>query len=121
MSAHLQMIGLLLIGGVFVFAGIDHFVRFKQTIALLAEQGLPLPGLTLAAGSAVEVVAGLCLAAGFYQPYAALVLVVFTIAASFMLLNFWRYSGEQRQGLRSAFIINVAVIGGLLVAAAGGA
>jgi putative oxidoreductase len=34
-----------------------------------------------------------------------------------MLLNFWRYSGAERNSLRSGFIVNIAVIGGLLVVA----
>jgi putative oxidoreductase len=38
------------------------------------------------------------------------------------LLDFWRYSGLERRGLRSAFITNIAIVGGLLlVATAGGA
>jgi putative oxidoreductase len=33
-----------------------------------------------------------------------------------MMLDFWRYSGVEQQGLRSAFITNIAIIGGLLLA-----
>jgi len=39
-----------------------------------------------------------------------------TIAASVMMLDFWRYSGVERLSLRSAFITNIAIIGGLLLA-----
>jgi hypothetical protein len=34
-----------------------------------------------------------------------------------MLLDFWRHQGPERQGLQSAFINNIAVVGGLLLAA----
>ena len=44
-------------------------------------------------------------------------LIAFTIAASLMMLDFWRYSGVERLTLRSAFIANIAIIGGLLLAA----
>lgn len=65
----------------------------------------------------MELVAGLCLATGIGRPCAALALIAFTIAASVLALDFWRYCGPERQGLRSAFTINIAVLGGLILAA----
>lgn len=110
-------LGFILLGGVFVWAGIEHFCNFRMVSNMLAEKGLPAATLLLASGSIVEIVAGLCLAVGVMRPYAAVALILFTVTASLMALDFWRYSGPERQGLRSAFVINVAVIGGLLLAA----
>jgi len=110
-------LGFILLGGVFVCAGTEHFWNFRMVSGMLADKGLPAAQGLLALGSVVEIVAGLCLAMGVMRPYAAVALILFTIAASLMALNFWRYSGMERQGLRSAFIINVAVVGGLLLAA----
>lgn len=118
MASFIPHLGFILLGGVFVWAGLEHFLRFRTIAGQLAEQGFPAPVPLLAAGSLLEIAAGLCVALGFYRPYAPAALVVFTIAASAMVLNFWRYSGQQRQGLRSAFIINFAVIGGLILAMA---
>lgn len=118
MEASLHQIGLILLGGVFGWAGADHFLRFGQVAAMLKERGLPAPRAMLAAGSLVEIVAGLCLAARFQTIWAAAALILFTIAASVILLDFWRHDGVARQGPRSAFVINVAVIGGLMIAAA---
>lgn len=118
MSPFIQHLGFILLGGVFVWAGLEHFLRFRFVTRQLGEMGFPAPVALLAAGSLVETVAGMCLILGFYRPYAAAALIVFTIAASAMALNFWRYSGPQRQGLRSAFIINFAVVGGLVLAMA---
>ena len=75
-------------------------MKFKTIAARLAERQFPAPRPLLAAGLTVEIVAGLCLATGIARPYAALALIDFTIAASFMARNFWRYSGSERQGLR---------------------
>lgn len=115
MSPFIQQLGFILLGGVFVWAGLEHFLRFRAIARQLGEQGFPAPAPLLAAGSLLEVSAGLCVVLGFYRSYAAAALVVFTIAASVLALNFWRYSGAQRQSLRSAFIINIAVIGGLFL------
>jgi putative oxidoreductase len=48
---------------------------------------------------------------------AAIGLVLFTLAASVMLLNFWDMQGEAREVAKSAFLANIAIIGGLLVTA----
>ncbi|OHV86855.1 DoxX family protein [Mesorhizobium sp. ORS 3428] len=114
-----QAIGAFLIGGVFVFAGVEHFVRFKAMCAYLANRNFPAPALMLAAGSALEIVAGLMLVLGLAMPFAAGALILFTLAANLMLLRFWASEEPERQVLRNAFLINVAVIGGLLLAGAG--
>lgn len=115
MTPFIQHLGFVLLGGVFVWAGLEHFLRFRTITGQLGEQGFPSPAPLLAAGSLLEIGAGLCLVLGFQRPYAAAALVAFTLAASALALNFWRYSGPQRQSLRSAFIINFAVIGGLFL------
>lgn len=111
-------LGYVLIGGVFVWAGAEHFLNFRAMIVQLKESGFPAPVLLLTAGSVVEIAAGMCLIVGLARTYAALALIGFTVAASLTVLNFWRYSGTERQMLRSLFILNVAVVGGLALAAA---
>ena len=112
----IQAIGALLIGGVFVFAGIEHFLKFSAMRDYLASRKFPAPVFMLAAGSALEIVAGLMLALGLAAPLAAGALVVFTLATNVMLLRFWGCEEPERKVLRNAFLINVAVVGGLLVA-----
>jgi putative oxidoreductase len=48
---------------------------------------------------------------------AAIGLVLFTLAASVMLLNFWDMQGEAREVAKSAFLANIGIVGGLLVTA----
>ena len=111
-----EALGALLVGGVFVFAGIEHFLKFAAMRDDLAAQKFPAPALMLAAGSAVEVVAGFLLAVGMARPFAAGALILFTLATNLMLLRFWACEEPERQVLRNAFLINIAVIGGLLLA-----
>lgn len=117
MAGLIQTLGFMLIGGVFVWAGAEHFLRFRTIAGQLAERHFPAPTVLLAAGSTVEIAAGLGLATGIGRTCAAMALIAFTVAASAMVLDFWRCSGPERQGLRSAFTINIAVVGGLLLAA----
>jgi putative oxidoreductase len=109
-------IGHLLLGGLFVWAGIDHFLRFREVEAMLVGRGWPRAGALLAAASAFQILAGLGLAVGVLRPWAALGLAAFTVAASLLLLDFWRFQGEQRGAMRSGFAVNVGLVGGLILA-----
>jgi putative oxidoreductase len=122
MSPHelMWLLGRVLLGGLFVVAGIRHFFIFAGVAQAMAARGVPLPKLVLALGSAFEVVAGLLLILGIFVPLAALGLAVFTVLASVMLLNFWGMEGAARDNAISVWQSNLAIIGGLLVAAAHG-
>lgn len=109
-------LGYLLLGGVFVFAGVDHFMRFEAVSGMLAGRGWTSPRPILAAASVLQIVAGLGLALGPLRPWCALGLAAFTIVASLKLLDFWRVQGSQRDGMRSAFVVNVGLLGGLILA-----
>lgn len=116
----LVTLGCLLVGGLFVFAGADHFRRFALVRGMLAARGWTRPGLWLALGSAFEAVAGLCVMFGVLRAPAAFGLGVFVVVASVRLLDFWRFQGPEREGMRAGFMTNWAVLGGLLLAAAAG-
>ena len=44
--------------------------------------------------------------------------MIFTVATSIMMLNFWDMEGAARENARSNFQSNAAVVSGLLIAAA---
>jgi putative oxidoreductase len=86
------------------------FVSIAQQIS---KRGLPWPRALLVVGSVWQAVAGVMLIAGAHIYYAALALVVFTIVASVMLLDFWNNHGAERTGMLTSWRLNIAIIGGL--------
>jgi putative oxidoreductase len=114
----LWLLGRLLLGGLFVVAGIRHFFIFGAVQQAIAARGVPFARLVLVAGSTFELLAGALLIAGVAVAHAALGLVLFTVSASVMLLNFWGMEGAAREAAINAWQSNLAVVGGLLVAAA---
>lgn len=44
--------------------------------------------------------------------------MIFTLVASVLMVNFWSLSGDARTAMRNVFMSNLAIIGGLLIAAA---
>ena len=109
----------LLLGALFVYGGINHFFIADKIVPVMAARGVPFPHLTLYSGSIFQSVCGACLMLGMLIAPAAFGLVVFTIAASVMMANFWDMpAGEAREMLKGVCLSNMAIVGGLLIAAA---
>lgn len=112
------LLGRLLLGAYFAWAGIHHFTALAPISAAMAARGVPAARAVLVIGSIFQTVCGLALIFAFWPAWAALGLVLFTIAASTMLLNFWSMQGDARASAVSTWKTNLALIGGLLIAAA---
>lgn len=118
-QAHiLETIGRVLLGSLFLIGGLHHLPIFSALSARLAQRGVPLPRLVLGVGTAWQTVLGVLLVLGLWVPWAALGLVGFTVVASLLLLDFWTLKGPERAAALNQFLTNIAVIGGLLYAAA---
>lgn len=114
----LLIIGRILLGGLFVTAGLQHFFEFGPLADHLASRRVPLPQVALLLGTAFQIFAGLGLMFGFYLFQASIGLAVFTLVASALMLNFWDLDGEPRRSARQIWQSNLAIIGGLLISAA---
>ena len=110
--------GRLLLGGLFILGGIGHLFALPTVAGQMAARGVPLPMLALIAGTAFQIVAGVSLMLGLFVPMAALGLILFTIAGSVMLMNFWDMTGEKRTRAIDNWQSNLGVIGGLLIVCA---
>jgi len=117
----LALLSRLLLAALFLPAGIGKITGFAGTAGYIASVGLPLPTLGAAVAIAVEVLGGLALIVGFGTRWAALVLALFTLAASFFFHNYWAVPAEQQFMQQLLFMKNVGVVGGLLALAAFGA
>ncbi|WP_137896476.1 DoxX family protein [Ramlibacter sp. 2FC] len=117
----LALIGRLLLAWLFLPAGISKISGFAGTVGYAASVGLPMPQLGTAVGLVVEIVGGLALIVGFGTRWAALVLALFTLVASFFFHAYWALPAEQQMMQSLMFYKNIAVTGGLLVLAAFGA
>ena len=121
MSAdHILLAGRILLGGMFVVAGLRHLMIVPVLTLAVAARGVPFPRGVLLAGTGFQIVAGLSLAYGLFVAWAALGLILFTVVASVLLVNFWDKEGEERIALTNAFQTNIGLVGGLMLAATQG-
>jgi putative oxidoreductase len=112
------MLGRLLLGAYFAWAGIHHFTGLAPITAAMSARGVPGARAVLVTGSIFQTACGVALILGLWPAWAALGLVLFTIVASIMLLDFWNKEGDARNGAIGTWKTNLALIGGLLIAAA---
>lgn len=110
----------VLMGSLFIIGGLRHFPLLDAITPALAARNVPFPRAVLILGSAFEVGFGVLLVLGLFIPIACIALIVFTITASVMLVNFWDKAEPERGALLGVFLSNLAIIGGLLAIAAGG-
>ena len=114
----LIIIGRVLLGGLFVIGGVRHFGELDPLTEACRARHVPMPRASLIGSSIFQIVAGAMLTIGLLVPWAALGLIIFTLIASFVMLDFWNQEGQRRQGSINVWLSNLALIGGLLIAAA---
>lgn len=112
------MLGRVLLGAYYAWAGIHHFTGLAPIAAAMAARRVPAARAVLVIGSIFQTVCGLALIFGLWAAWAALGLVLFTIVASIMLVDFWNKEGDARAGAVGTWRTNLALSGGLLIAAA---
>jgi len=114
----LYLFGRLLLGGLFVVGGIEHFFIQPLLTGIMAARGVPAARLVLILGSIWQVIFGLLFIFGIVPALSALALAVFTALASVIFLDFWNKQQPERSALRNALLCNIAIIGALFMAAA---
>ena len=120
MDDSLVIVGRVLLGGLFVIGGMRHFGELDPLTEACRARRIPFPRISLIAASLFQIVAGALLMIGLFVPWAALGLIVFTLVASAVMVDFWNQEGERRTGSINVWLSNLALIGGLLIAAAQG-
>lgn len=110
-------LGRLLMSVIFILSGAGKLMQFTRTAEMMAGKGIPLAKLALVLSIVVEIGGGLALLAGFKVRYVAPVMALWLVPVTLVFHNFWASQGQERIGQQINFLKNLAIIGGLLIAA----
>ncbi|MBL8579405.1 MAG: DoxX family protein [Mesorhizobium sp.] len=110
------LIGRVLLSIMFIVAGFGKLTAIGATAGWFGSIGLPVPTVTAVVVGLVELIGGLAILVGFKTRIAALVLALFTVAATLIA-----HTNLADQVQQLFFLKNLAVTGGFLALAAGGA
>ncbi|MDA1323795.1 MAG: DoxX family protein [Proteobacteria bacterium] len=113
----MHMAGQLLMAFLFLATGIINAGwKFQQHLDRMIDAGVPLARPALIIGFALQFVGGAMLALDYRVPLAALMLIVFTVAATAIFHRFWLVDDPLRRHLALSFVFNnVGIVGGLLL------
>ncbi|MGF1481836.1 MAG: DoxX family protein [Cyanophyceae cyanobacterium] len=101
---------------IFINSGIGKIFGFSGTASMMAEQGLPIPGILLIFTIAFQLLGGLSLLFGYKIRIGSLLLILFLIPATLVFHNPIGNPNEV-----NAFLKNIGLIGGLLMTMYAGA
>ncbi|SRR5258708_17619567 len=110
-------LGRLLMSVIFILSGFQKLMHFTQSASFMAAKGIPLATVALVVTIAIELGCGLLLITGYKVRYVAIVMALWMVPVTLTFHNFWAYQGVDREIQMVNFLKNLAITGGLLVAA----
>ena len=120
MNPTLTLIGRILIGTLFLVAGIMKAMNIAGTTAYMTRLGFPAPELMAYLSTVIELASGVLLIIGWQTRRVAWLLVVYVAIATGMAHRFWEYEQAQRGNQINHFLKNLALIGAMLFVAVSG-
>ena len=99
---------------IFLMAGPNHFS--SQTIAYAASQGVPLASIAVPFSGVLAILGGLSILIGYRARIGAWLIVLFLLAVTPMMHNFWAVSDPMMHQMQMImFMKNLAMLGGALL------
>jgi putative oxidoreductase len=112
----LPLLGRILIGALFVTAGVRKAMTIAATAGYFQKLGMPAFETMAWVAVFIEVGGGVALIIGWQTRWIAWLLAIFVAIATGMAHRFWEFTDPgQYNGQLNSFLKNVAIIGGLLM------
>ena len=111
------LIARVLLAGPFLASGIEKGRNFSRALEEFAEARVPFLRFTTAATITLHLVGSVCLIAGWLVAETAIILAVFTLAATIRVHDFWNMEGTERLMRSRVAFANYALVGGLILLA----
>jgi putative oxidoreductase len=114
----LPLVGRILIGLIFLVAGIRKVMGFAGAVAYLTKLGFPAPEVMAVIAIIIEIGGSILLIVGWRTRWAAWLLALFVVIAAFAAHRFWELTDPgQYVNQLNHFLKNLSIIGGLLYVA----
>jgi putative oxidoreductase len=109
------LIGQAIIGIVFILGAVTDIMDRNMLLVMLQRKNIPQEKYLLSGAIGLKIVCGLGLIFNIFAPAAAFFLAGFTLIANVIFHPFWSVAPSDRKREYFAFVVHMAVIGGLLV------
>ena len=120
-QSQMLLVGRILLGLLFLVAGIRKIMLYSGSVAYLTKLGFPAPEAMTVLAILIELGGASLLILCWQTRRVSWLLVLFVIIATAMAHRFWEFDAPQYANQMNHFLKNVAIIGGLLYVAVLGA
>jgi putative oxidoreductase len=114
------LVGRILLSLVFLNAGYRKLMAVAASAGYFGKLGFPMPEVLVWVAIAVELGGAILLIIGWKTRWAAWLLALFTLVATFAAHRFWEVDAAQYANQMNHFMKNIAIIGGFIIVAATG-
>ena len=113
------VLGRILLGGFFVYNGLQHFLEYDAMVAFTASQAVPVPGLAVTVSGLLLLFGGMSLLLGLWPKVGAGMIILFLVGVTPVMHDFWNVNAPQARMMQMTnFLKNLALIGAACLAAA---
>lgn len=110
------LVGRLVVGGFYLYAGIDNLLHLGEKVGYTAYKGAPFPLLAVIIASILLIVGGASILTGWRAAIGVAAVILFLAPVTLLLHNFWVITEPQMQMIEMhAFLSNVALMGSALL------
>jgi putative oxidoreductase len=120
MNHSAMLVGRILLSLVFLNAGYRKLMAVAATTGYFGKLGLPMPEVMVWVAIAIELGGAILLIVGWKTRWAAWLLALFTLVASFAAHRFWEVDAAQYANQMNHFMKNIAIVGGFIILATTG-
>jgi uncharacterized membrane protein YphA (DoxX/SURF4 family) len=114
----MRTLGRLILGGFFIYSGINHLNKAKDMAPYAASKGVPQPETAVKVSGAMLLLGGALLALGVKPKIGALTVAAFLAGVSPVMHNFWAVEDpSQKMNDQINFMKNMALLGAALAVA----
>src|SRR5258708_36386556 len=89
---YLFVLGRILLGGYFIMSGYGHFKNLKMMTGYAESKGVPMPREGILLTGLMMILGGLGILLGVQIGWSVLLLVIFLLAVSFKMHDYWKDS-----------------------------
>lgn len=120
-QSQMLLIGRILLGALFLVAGIRKIMFYSGSVAYFTKLGFPAPEVMGVLAILIEVGGSALLILGWQTRRISWLLMLFVVIATAMAHRFWEFDAAQYANQMNHFLKNAAIVGGLLYVAVLGA
>jgi uncharacterized membrane protein YphA (DoxX/SURF4 family) len=109
-------IGRFLVGGFYLYAGINNLLGLNEKIGYAMFKGVPFPMLSIILASSLLLLGGMSILTGYRPAVGVGAVILFLVPVTLMMHNFWTIDDPQtRVTEMRSFLSNMALAGSALL------